>query len=670
MTDLVRHRGPDDEGYVFFGPGNAPPVACGGPDTPDEAYSTPVDHAPSRPVDAIVHAAFPVAMGHRRLSILDLSTMGHQPMCTHDRRYWIVHNGEIYNHCELRAELSGLGHRFRSHCDTEVILNAYAEWGPGCLDRFHGMWAFAIYDTQRRQFFLARDRFGIKPLYYWMAPSGAFCFASEIKSFTAVPGWHATLNAQAAYDFLAWGAADLGDETMFSRVYQLLPGHCMEVPAQDLVPGHDGRLPVRQWYTLRGRPYAGSFRDASQEFAERFEASMRLHLRADVPVGSCLSGGLDSSSIVCVANRLLREHGATTLQHSFSVCSHEERFDERRWIAEVVDATGVDAHYVYPSFDALFADSPAITWHQDEPFGSSSIYAQWNVFRLAAGNKVKVMLDGQGADELLAGYHAFFGTRFASLVRTGRLIRLFQEVRKTKRIHGYSELKAVMLIANVLLPSLLREPLRAWTGRDSVSPAWLNLHALGIRPRDPVHADKISTENVSGMSKAQLTRTNLQRLLHWEDRNSMAHSVESRVPFLDHSLVEFVLGLPDEYKLSDGMTKQVLREGMRGVLPEKIRTRTDKMGFETPEEVWMRKTAPDVFRGKIRHAIEVGDGLFSPAATNLLEDIIAGRKPFSFTPWRLVNFAEWMEIFAVRTGFSAPAFLPRPGAAARSGASC
>jgi asparagine synthase (glutamine-hydrolysing) len=667
MNDLVRHRGPDDEGFLLFGPpqalpssqssqslhsslwSGAQPIVCGGADTPRNSFAAGLPYSPVRTIADCKDEPVTLALGHRRLAIVDLTPGGHQPMCTPDRRYWIVYNGEIYNHIELRAELEALGHRFHSHSDTEVVLAAYASWGAQCLHRFNGMWAFAICDTERQELFLARDRFGIKPLYYWVAPNGTFCFASEIKQFTAFPGWSALLNPKTGYDFLVWGMVDHTDQTLFSRVHQLCAGHYLRCTGARTRTDSEGRVESTKWYELREEPFTGSFDDAAHAFAERFTDAVNLHMRADVAVGSCLSGGLDSSSIVCVMNRLLREQGADQLQRSFSACADDKRVDERQWIDEVVQATGVQAHYVYPELGKLFQASPAITWHQDEPFGSTSTFAQWNVFRLAADNGVKVMLDGQGADEQLAGYHPYFGARFATLLRTGRLLQLWQEIRQTKRAHGYSELQAMMYMADKVLPEVIKQPLRAYAGRTYSRPPWLNIDALGVEPSNPLTRSGIEMNSILSMSRAQLTTNSLRMLLHWEDRSSMAHSVESRVPFLDYRLVEFVLGLPDDYKLSGGVTKRVLRAGMSGVLPVRIRDRMDKIGFATSEEIWMRRDAPELFRQKMRHAVDVSKGLLGPACFDMLEDMISGKRRFSFMPWRVINFGEWVDTFAVST---------------------
>ena len=646
MNNTIRHRGPDDEGYVLFS--QTGPVCLGGEDSPENVFKTDSGYLPRARLRNDEAISCHLAFGHRRLSVVDLSVLGHQPMSYGNGRYWITYNGEIYNHLELRTELEAAGYVFVSHSDTEVILAAYDCWGEACLSRLNGMWAFAIYDTKAGTLFFARDRFGVKPLYYWVAPGGALYFGSEIKQFTVVPGWRAQVNGQRAYDFLVWGLTDHTEETMFKNVYQLRPGHSAIIDVQSWSEHMtNGRLQAKRWYTLTAQSFSGTFIEAATQFRDKFVESVKLRLRADVSVGSCLSGGLDSSSIVCVANQLLREQDAHSLQSTFSACADVAKFDERSWIDEVVRKTNVDAHYVYPSLQSLFAETPLIAWHQDEPYASTSIYAQWNVFRLAAENDVKVMLDGQGADEQLAGYNAYFAPRLVGLLSKGKYVAFWQEMQMISRMHRYAMPKLLASGAGFFLPQRLQNFARRATGRAYTSPAWLNAPALGADPANPFIKYGGSTNSIKSLSISQLTATHLQMLLHWEDRNSMAHSIESRVPFLDYRLVEFVLGLPDEYKLSSGITKQVQRAGMSGILPDMIRDRRDKLGFVTPEEIWVKELAPDLFRAKLDHAIKRSGGILKPSAREELEAIISGQRPFNFGVWRMISFGEWMDQFSV-----------------------
>ena len=588
MINIIRHRGPDDEGFVLFESPASEPLICGGTDTPRNVYSKALVYSPVQTIDVYADMPITMALGHRRLSIVDLSPLGHQPMSSADGRYWIVFNGEIYNHIELRVELEKLGYQFISNSDTEVIIAAYREWGKNCLSHFNGMFAFLLYDTETGRLFAAQDRFGIKPLYYRVT-DGGIAFASEIKQFTALPDWRAQLNGQCVYDFLNWGITDHSDETLFAGVYQLRGGQALEMDMQTILKGRvrydaGGKLPVYSWYQLKPQPFIGTMQDAVEQFRDKLFDAVKVHLRADVSVGSCLSGGLDSSSIVCIANQLLRAQDAHGLQKTFSVCADVAKFDERKWIDIVVNATGVDAHYVYPSLNELFDELSLITWHQDEPFGSSSIYAQWYVFRLAAEHQVKVMLDGQGADEQLAGYHNFFGPHLAALFKSLRWLDLLKEITAMRRLHDYGYKEAAAYLANFTLPEQIKNLLRKVTDHTDAAPEWLDFEKLRCLPDNPfLVVGAAGAKTVQEFSVAQLTASNLQMLLHWEDRDSMGHSIESRVPFLDYRLVEFVLGLPDEYKLSGGVTKRILRQGMSGILPAPICDRMDKLGFVTPE---------------------------------------------------------------------------------------
>lgn len=626
MIGLIDHRGPDGSGIACF------------------TLEGSVAH-----LDTTKAEHCNVGLGHRRLSIIDLSEDGHQPMKSQDDRYWITYNGEIYNYIELRTELEEIGYDFVSRTDTEVILAAYAEWGAECQHKFNGMWAFVVYDTHEKSFFISRDRFGIKPLYYWVSPDGVFYFGSEIKQFTALPSWKAELNNQRAYDFLVWGVTDHTDETLFKGVFQLRPGYCCIFNLKTVSLDPQKRLAVTQWYKIPHDCTDDSFENASSRFRDLLKKSVKLRLRSDVPVGSCLSGGLDSSSIVCLMNNILQAHADKQLQKTFSACSSEDSVDERKWVEHVVQHTAVDAHYTYPDFNQLFECLSKITWHQDEPFGSTSIFAQWEVFSLAAENNVTVMLDGQGADEQLAGYHAFFGARLADAFKKLRFLSCINEARAIHNEHGHSWGWIIGQTSVNILPAPIKGLLRKWTKRSHPIPSWLNTDMLNINAINP--HDK-NTSGVQSLSRAQMTSTNLQMLLHWEDRDSMAHSIESRVPFLDYRLVEYVMSLPSEYKIKGSITKRVLRSAMRTILPDVITERVDKIGFATPEEIWIKKDAAQLFREKIKNAVKSSGGIITEDAIKLFDDVVADKRPFSFVIWRIISFVEWLDVFDVNTGVS------------------
>jgi len=623
MLDVIRHRGPDGEGRVGFA----------GPDW--EAQAAPFPGG--RQDIAIV-------LGHRRLAVIDRSAEADQPMVDAQGDCWVVFVGEIYNYLELRAELATAGAQFRTSSDTEVLLAAYRRWGAECLDRLNGMFSILIVDRRRRTVLVARDRFGIKPLYYWVAPDGMIAFASEIKQFTTLPGWQSRLNGQRAYDFLNWGLLDHGAETLFQGVFQLGPGEYLTLPRDSLDTAPGGRMPARRWYRPVPRPFAGSFAEAAAGFRALLEDSVRLRLRADVPVGTCLSGGLDSSSIALLMARQLQGAGA---QRSFTAGSREPSRDERHYAEQVAAAGGFRAEYLYPEPDALFDELDDLVWHQDEPFDSTSLYAQRRVFAAARAAGVTVMLDGQGADELLGGYHGCFAPHLAGLLRRGRWSTLAREMAALRRHHGVSSGAALKLVLSVLLPEPVQDLGRRVIGATAYAPPWLDLARLGAEPGDPFLALGARSADLGAVSLAQLGGAGLQRLLHWEDRNAMSQSIEARLPFLDYRLVEFTLGLPNDYKLSGGTTKQVLRAALEGVLPEPVRTRQDKIGFATAEQMWMQRDRPERFCALIDQALAAGSGIFTAEAKRRCAAILAGQAPFSPLPWRIISFGLWRRRFAV-----------------------
>jgi asparagine synthase (glutamine-hydrolysing) len=365
-------------------------------------------------------------------------------------------------------------------------------------------------------------------------------------------------------------------------------------------------------------------------------------------MGSCLSGGLDSSSIVCIANQLLKQDNVEHPQKTFSACSIEERFNERKWMEEVEKKLNIEAHYLYPSLQNLFEHLPDITWSQDEPFGSTSIFAQWSVFSAASKDGVKVMLDGQGADEQLAGYHEYFALRFRSLFYSGQWKMLYNEITITQSINNFSWKRVFSLLSSGILPTRFKKLVKRFIGSGQGDrPEWLNM-SKSISYQFPSLSTLPDATSIREFSEQQLSRTNLQMLLHWEDRNSMAHSVEARVPFLDYRLVDYVLNLPDEYKISGGITKRILRIAMKNVLPPSICSRMDKMGFVTPEELWVTRDASDLFRSKLDLAIKNSCGLINDNIKDLLEDMISRKAKFDFKIWRVIGFAEWITCFSVK----------------------
>lgn len=648
MNSSIRHRGPDDEGYLLVDNHNDLHVA-GGPDTPSSIWESHLAFAPTGKIQEQLGEPSNLALGHRRLSILDLSPAGHQPMSYQNNRYWIVFNGEIYNYRDIKNELCKAGYQFNSNSDTEVVLAAYAEWGQDCLNRLVGMWAFAVYDNKLKEIFLARDRYGIKPLYYWFSPENHFCFASEIKQFTVLNGWQAKLNPQRVYDQLVYSFTDHTDETMFAGVYQLPSGSYYKSSIASIGPAVSGKLHYHKWYSLKREPFKGSFNEAALIFKQLFERSVKEHLNADVPVGTALSGGLDSSSIVCEVNRILRIDGKPELQKTFSSCSVDERFNEKKWMDIVVEKARVDAHFIYPNLSELMEMTPAILWHQDEPYQSQSVFLGYNVFRLANENGVKVLLNGQGADEYLGGYGQFTSARYARMIMQLRLLATLSDIKNTNEVRQIANSEIIRGIAFSLSPTFIRQGITRLTSSSDHVKRVIDIKKLNIIPTHPYNGIPVRYGTVPEISEHLTFYSTLPKYLRWEDRNSMAHSVEARVPFLDHRLVEFSYNLPDDFLEKDGINKRIMREAMKDLLPEKIKNRKDKMGFSTPEEVWVKKENPRFFRQKLSEAVSLTDGIVKPEALTYFDEVVNGKVPFDFTYWRLILFGEWIKRFQIAT---------------------
>lgn len=614
--DIVAHRGPDGSGW-------------------QEAGS----------------ASGPVALGHRRLAIIDVSDAGLQPMSDRSGRFSLVFNGEIYNYLELRDELRAKGHIFASDSDSEVLLAAYAEWGEDCLHRFLGMFAFIIWDQREQRLFVARDRFGIKPVYMVANRHGA-AFASEIKQLLGLPGVNGAMNLARVRDFLSSGITNHTAETLFDGVFQIQPGCCITIEAGR---PWTGSAKPRRWYAI---PAASGLElsetDAADRFRELFADSVRMHLRSDVPVGSCLSGGLDSSAIVCVMSRLLEQQNQGAKVNTVSACYADKSVDEKPFMEQVVAQTGALPHYIFPRAEDVFARASDITWHQDEPFGSTSIFAQWCVFEEARRAGIKVMLDGQGADEQLAGYHSAYVYYMSDLVRRGRYATLLRTMAERNKYHGVPLSEQVTRYMAPLLPPKVRSFLIRQR-QSHVYHDWTNsevFRALG--PARPVLDVACETNGLPGITDIAsfclvLTMSsNLPMLLHWEDRNSMAHSVEARVPFLDHRLVEFNLALGNSHKIKHGDTKRVLRSAMNGLLPEGVRNRRDKLGFATPEQAWFRGPLRGLIADGIEATLKRFPGLLDAHGTRAVAaDMLEGRRNLDFTLWRIVNLGLWGERFNI-----------------------
>lgn len=615
-NNLARHRGPDDEGYLLWKPGSAPTVYSGSETALRSIEARKLSPLPSS-------ANYQIGFGHRRLNILDLSPAGHQPMIDATTGLAIVYNGEIYNYVELRRELEHKGYSFTSHTDTEVILAAWSFWGADCLHRFNGMFSFCLLDPRNGGTLHAvRDRFGVKPL-YWARLGKMFVFASEIKQIRSLPWFSPRLDKGSVRDFLAASMLDHTSHSFDENIQQLRGG---ERAVLDLSRGD---VQISRWYSLTPASWKGSGADAEARFKELLADSVRLRLRADVAVGSCLSGGLDSAAIVCLLKELLVAQNGTLNHITVTSCFEDERFDEWRFAKQVVNKTHATSLRVWPTMERLKDDFERHLWHLDEPCGSTSQFSQWCVFAGAAELGLKVMLSGQGSDEQLAGYGTNDTALMTGLFRRAAFRRMGGEAIAFHERTGTWPIDTMLTALRNLFPS---------RPQPDKNPDWLKLET-------PSHAENVAPHDLNESLIRQTLETSLPALLRFEDRLSMAWSIESRVPFMDYRLVEFIAGLPDHFKLCQGLTKRVMRESLRGVLPEDIRQRRDKMGFVTPQSVWLRETATDWFRRALNEALDTAPDFFDrDRVTAMLDAMIAGRIKFSFVPWRVITFGKWLNM--------------------------
>jgi asparagine synthase (glutamine-hydrolysing) len=608
----LQHRGPDDQGELRV----ALPAGC-------------------------------LDLAHRRLAILDLTPAGHQPMQSPDGHYVIVFNGEIYNFLELRQTLAAQGHVFHTQSDTEVLLAAWAYWGVACLPQLRGMFAFAVLDRQRQTLTCVRDAFGIKPVYV-AADAQGFCFASELPALAALLPSAPMPDQQWLLDYLLGGSYDSGARTAFEGVKALLPGHLMEFDCGRPWSSASISEPRRWWWPPLQERTDLSFAEAADELRQRLLANVRLHLRSDVPLAAALSGGIDSSAVVCA----MRQLEPDLELHTFTFTAPCSSIDEGPWAQRINQATGALGHPMQVRPDELLRDLPSLIAAQGEPFGSTSIYAQYRVFQAAREAGITVMLEGQGADELLAGYGGYPVARLSSLLQQGDAAGVLRFVQGWSQGPGRGRRRAALSLAAALLPPALRDQALASLRRFQ-QPSWLNRNWLrssglspdfplpsGLPPReaaDPVPAGR----QLVGALRHTLLGGNLQRLLRHGDRNSMQWSIESRVPFLTHDLADFLLGLPEAYLVSpQGESKHLLRAALRGLVPDAVLDRRDKIGFATPEPLWLKALGP--------LALQWCDACIAvpfldPAAVRrTFERELFGDVTPKASTWRLLNLCGWL----------------------------
>jgi len=577
-------------------------------------------------------------LGHTRLAIIDLSESGCQPMSAGNGRYTITFNGEIYNYKELREELVLAGYQFNTETDTEVLIHCWDFWGESCLRKLKGMFAFAIFDATNERLWLVKDAFGIKPLYYFM-DNDELAFSSEIPALIKMLSKKPDYNMTSCYNYLVFGTYDQSEETFFEGIKKLQPGSMMSV---DLSKDDIECNQWRWWNPSIEEDKNISFKQAVDRVREQFLENIHLHLRSDVPLGAALSGGIDSSSVVCSMRKLYPDMPI----HTFSYIAKGSDVDEENWVDKVNKYVGAIPHKIEFTSDDLILDLDDLIETQGEPFSSTSIYAQYRVFKKVREEGITVSLDGQGADELLAGYNGYPISRFKSLVERKEFKRLLQLMKSWKRNHQASTPKVIKYLRSALVSDNLRD-LADRMGRKP-SAEWINFGELESRNIDlNQKPNSFSTDGrerrLSETLRNALTHQSLQTLLRHGDRNSMRWSVESRVPFLTTEFAEYILQLPENYLLSDkGETKFVFREAMRGIVPDEILDRQDKIGFSTPEN--------EIISGikeNLKESIEPLREMPFLDIKNLEKEVVAVmdyKKQSKLRLWNLFNLSRFISI--------------------------
>lgn len=512
-----------------------------------------------------------VGLGSNRLAIIDLREISNMPLYDTENRYVIVFNGEIFNYIEVRDELLKKGHKFNTDSDTEVTLNAYKEWGEDCLHKLNGMWAFAIWDKKEKTLFCSRDRYGIKPFYYYR-DNDKLIFASEIKQIHSC-GVDKSVNDEIIYDYLVFHFIDHTENTFFKHIQKLQAGHKLTVK--------NGKLSVKRWYDLPPDNIMSDTRNLYNDFYSLFYDSVRLRLRSDVEVGSCLSGGLDSSAIVCTMHEILHNEGKPVNQKTYTACYDDPSIDERPYVEEVIKQTNSTKYYLFPDVNEFLNDLESLTFHQDEPYTGATVFAQWCVFKKIHETGIKVVLDGQGSDEILLGYFSFFPFHLKrNMLNPVKFVSEYINGINTTNlgINKFTQNLIYFNTGSIRYRHVLKNS-RLFIRQDFVK----------THNRRDLFNEMIASSSLQSNRLSNLWNISLPSLLRYEDRNSMAFSVEARIPFLDHRLVEFIFSIPFNKLIHKGWTKYALRESLKGKIPEDIRMRKGKLAFSVPQKEWLKE---------------------------------------------------------------------------------
>ncbi len=620
---LIRHRGPDDEGYLSVD------IATG--DHKEFSGEDSVDYIKNKyPIFNSANKNKEVILSHRRLSIIDLSPLGHCPMSDPEGKIWITYNGEIYNYPEIREELKQAGFNFRSNSDTEVIINAYLHWGTECLNKFNGMWALALWDKRFKRLILARDRFGVKPLYYSFHKN-YFAFSSEIKPLVNYENFNVKINSLKIPFYLIYGNRLNTDDTYIEGVNSLKPSHY-------LIYENDS-ITVKKYYEVNKLDQSAySEEELKNRIVELLEDSIKLRFRSDVPVGTCLSGGFDSSSIVSLAS----DAGQKNIQ-TFSAVWNEKNCDESYYIDIVNNRFNCSPNKVIPS-ESEFSDVfSKLCYYQEIPTEGPGLYPQWYVMK-KAGEKVKVLLDGQGGDEVFGGYFQM-GAYLRGILRDKNIFKIASE---SKNFIQFFNKSGIHSFTGWLFPKQY-----GYMTRSKLSARFniINKELLNKIEKSSLYFDvepaKKFSSYLGSLSYHFIHTMTIPALLHYEDRSSMAHSIESRVPFLDYRLVELGVNLSSKYLSYKGISRPLYRKAVTPYLPKEIVNRTDKLGFPVPFNDWTRGSLKNMITDEL---LTGNNSLFDYidriTLEKNLESHFKNEKDYSWEIWRMLSLNNFIRLFS------------------------
>jgi asparagine synthase (glutamine-hydrolysing) len=639
-TDLIKYRGPDDFAYVVF----------------DSNYHSLIFREQAE-LNGNVHRKLLGGFGFRRLSIIDTSIKGRQPMCDSEEKVWIVFNGEIYNYIEIRKLLEERGYTFRSGTDTEVVIYSYIEWGESCLDLFNGMWSFCLFDLNRRKMICSTDRFGIKPFYYYFDRNN-FVFSSEVKQIHEINDSLKTINEKVLFDYLSAGSyGNETEETFIRDVYRLPAGYTIVVDITD----NGLQLRKNNWWSLKvNEEFYGEndINRVSEKIYELFYDSLSLRLRSDVEIGSCLSGGLDSSGIVCLLDKLLTQRGINKKQKLFTIISGAEGNTEFEYAKEI--AAKVNGHHISRKIDCNtdISEISNFIWHNDEPLIKASMFGGYSVYKLASDNGIKVVMDGQGLDEYAGGYFTPPFVELLNYLKTHKKVDLY-----IKHLNYFSSCPG--FTRSAILESVLKYKLKQFVHlyssrnmrfklynsvRKFIKNDFLteNIQSSQLYQKFDIEDKRIYYDDIKLKNYKLFTRINLPGILRQVDRNSMAFSVEARIPFLDHKMVEYLFSIPSEFIINKSETKFAYRVAMKSVIPEKILNRKDKIGFHTDEFAIMNNVKSDL--SEMLNSIRSNNRFFNKKyLLNNIPEMLNDRSKYDNILWRTMNALIWMNKFNLST---------------------